>query len=105
MANLEPVFTIVFSAAGGVLLNNVLKYFNFFRNNKVENRKTESERLEAENARANKRADDAEQAEAERLAELVSTRRQLFDSEEYVSRLRAQLLHNNIDPYKKRSDG
>jgi hypothetical protein len=112
MAALESVYTAVIATVGGATGVTVLRYFNFFRKNKVEDRKTETERLEAENTRANARADKIEavaqvkidKAEADELAMLTAlrnARRQLFDEEEYNSRLRAQLHSHDIIPFER----
>jgi hypothetical protein len=112
MAALEPVFTTVIGVVGGGFGITLLRYFGFFRKNRVEDRTTETERLEAENRRANERADKAEadaqakvdKAEADELAMLSAlrtSRRQLFDEEEYNSRLRAQLHSHEIVPFER----
>jgi hypothetical protein len=101
MSNLVPVFNIIIAAVVAVVGGVIFKYSKFFRDNHVEDRKTETERLEAENARAVKRADDAESDAQRWYDDLISTRKRLFDSEEYVSRLRAQLHSHNIDPFER----
>lgn len=101
MATLEPIFTTVIGLVSGVSGLTALRYFNFFRKNRVEDRTTETERLEAENKRANDRADKAESDELVMLSELKSTRQRLFDEEEYNSRLRAQLHSHQITPFER----
>lgn len=98
MAALEPIFTTVIAAVGGGVGVTVLRYFSFFRKNRVEDRTTETERLEAENKRANARADKAEADEQAALFEWRKTRRELFDSEEYVSVLRAFIHSKHMEP-------
>jgi len=119
MAALESVYTAVIATVGGATGITILRYFNFFRKNKVEDRTTETERLEAENKRANERADQEEakrkrveaeseakvaKAEADELAmlkALQTVRQKLFDEEEYVSRLRAQFFELKITPVER----
>jgi hypothetical protein len=98
MLTLETVYTGVIATAGGATSITILRYFNFFRKNKVEDRTTETERLEAENKRAGVRADDAESDAQRYYAELLNTRRDLFDEQEYVARLRAFIHSRQLDP-------
>lgn len=105
MAGLEPLFTTVITGVGGLFAGTVLQYFNFFRKNKVEDRTSESLRLDAENIRAAKRADDAEadtataKAEASRwYAELMVSQGDLLHEREYVSVLRKQLRDEGHEP-------
>lgn len=98
MAALEPVFTTVIAVVGGGFGVTVLRYFGFFRKNKVEDRATETERLEAENLRVNKRSDELE-------LDLDSTRAKLHREQDYVAMLRAQLFEARINPLERPKNG
>lgn len=105
MANLEPVFSTVLAGITGIVGTVIFNYFKFFRHNKVEDRKTESERLEAENERANKRADaaeadaDAAKIEADKwYSALMVKQGDYLHEREYVSVLRKRIMDLGHEP-------
>lgn len=77
------------------------RFLQWIRNNRVEDGKTVTERLEAENIRLSKKVDEAED-EAERWKlQHASVRTHLHYEQDYSSMLRRQLLDEGFTPHTR----
>jgi regulatory protein YycI of two-component signal transduction system YycFG len=101
MSALEPLYAALLPAGGGTTLFLAFRFLQWIRNNRVEDAKTVSERLEAENIRLSAKVDAAE-AEAEGWKTTQeTTRTHLHYEQDYSSMLRQQLLEANIVPHTR----